>query len=207
VSRTLCKMRLAADSFVYNRLVSGLPTSREFALLWFAFQRLANREQENGTLAFRMRREEVNHVIVEERQPGRTQALGIRSQIHPASNGPRLQLDSPVAAAIVGGGVIPSASISAIPRPSQIGSAKCSFIVESPFPAPRSQDLPNEVRQQDQQHQTANATNPEHKVEGQSRRIDFFLVHRQSFIFAAERAVFWWRCRRFRWCGKGMDRC
>jgi hypothetical protein len=36
------------------------------------------------------------------------------------------------------------------------------------------------VREQNQQHQTANATNLEHKVEGQSRRIDLFLVHRQS---------------------------
>ena len=31
-----------------------------------AFQRLANREQEDGTLTFRVRRKEVNHVIVEE---------------------------------------------------------------------------------------------------------------------------------------------
>ena len=36
------------------------------SLLWFAFQRPANREQEDGTLAFRVRRKEVNHVIVEE---------------------------------------------------------------------------------------------------------------------------------------------
>jgi len=28
----------------------GLPTIREWALLWFAFQRLAYREQEDGTL-------------------------------------------------------------------------------------------------------------------------------------------------------------
>src|SRR5580704_3596512 len=66
--------------------------------LWFGFLRLANREQENGTLAFRMRRKEASHVIVEEGQPGRTQALGIRSQIHPAADCPRLQLDGPVAA-------------------------------------------------------------------------------------------------------------
>ena len=68
------------------------------ALLWFAFQRLANREQEDGTLAFCVRRKEVNHVIVEEGQPGRTQALGIRSQVHPAADGTRLQLDGSVAA-------------------------------------------------------------------------------------------------------------
>jgi len=36
------------------------------ALLWFAFQRLANREKKDGTLAFRCRRKEVSHVIVEE---------------------------------------------------------------------------------------------------------------------------------------------
>ena len=36
------------------------------ALLWFAFQRLANREKKDGTLDFRVRRKEVNHVIVEE---------------------------------------------------------------------------------------------------------------------------------------------
>jgi hypothetical protein len=33
----------------------GLPTFRELALLWFALQRLANREQENGTLVFCVR--------------------------------------------------------------------------------------------------------------------------------------------------------
>jgi hypothetical protein len=48
-------------------------------LLWFALQRLANREQEDGTLVFRMRRKEVNYIIVEEGQPGRTQVLGICS--------------------------------------------------------------------------------------------------------------------------------
>ena len=35
-------------------------------LLWFAFQRLAKREKKDGTLAFRVRRKEVNHVIIEE---------------------------------------------------------------------------------------------------------------------------------------------
>ncbi len=71
------------------------------ALLWFAFQRPANREQEDGTLAFRVRRKEVGHVIIEEGQPGRTQALGVRSQVHLATDGTRLQLDSPVAAVAV----------------------------------------------------------------------------------------------------------
>src|SRR5271169_4180688 len=62
------------------------------------FQRFANCEQEDGTLAFRMRRKKVNHVIIEECQPGRTQALGIRGQVHPAADCTRLQLDGPVAA-------------------------------------------------------------------------------------------------------------
>jgi hypothetical protein len=48
-------------------------------LLWSAFQGLANREQEHGTFVFRVRRKEVGHVIVEEGQPGRAQALGISS--------------------------------------------------------------------------------------------------------------------------------
>jgi len=39
------------------------------ALLWFAFQRLANREKKDGTLAFRVRRKEVSQVIVEEVSP------------------------------------------------------------------------------------------------------------------------------------------
>jgi hypothetical protein len=38
-------------------------------LLWFAFQRLANREREDGTLIFRVRRKEVSHVVVEEGRP------------------------------------------------------------------------------------------------------------------------------------------
>src|SRR5229473_319912 len=77
--------------------LSDFGTSLE-ALLWFAFQRLANREKKDGTLAFRVRRKEVNHVIVEEGQPGRTQALGIRGQVHPPADCARLQLDGPVAA-------------------------------------------------------------------------------------------------------------
>ena len=36
-------------------IVSGLPTIWEFGLLWFAFQRLANREQEDGTLVLCVR--------------------------------------------------------------------------------------------------------------------------------------------------------
>src|SRR5439155_14691037 len=75
-----------------------LPTNQELALPWLAFQRLANREQENGTFIFRVRRKEVNHVIVEEGQSGCTQELGIRSQVHPAADGACLQLDGPVAA-------------------------------------------------------------------------------------------------------------
>src|SRR5260370_40508942 len=79
-------------------LTPGWPTTPELALLWFAFQRLANREQEDGTLAFRVRRKEVSHVIIEEGQPCRTQALGIRSQGDLAADDARLQLDGPVAA-------------------------------------------------------------------------------------------------------------
>src|ERR1035441_6020764 len=63
-----------------------------------AFQRLANREQEDGTLTFRVRRKEVSHVIVEESQPSRTQSLCICRQVHPAADGARLQLDRPVPA-------------------------------------------------------------------------------------------------------------
>jgi hypothetical protein len=40
--------------------------------LWVAFQRFVNREQEDGSLASRVRRKEVDHVIIEEGQPGRT---------------------------------------------------------------------------------------------------------------------------------------
>src|SRR6267154_1532884 len=35
-------------------------------LLWFTLQRLANRDQENGTLAFCVRGKEVNYIVVEE---------------------------------------------------------------------------------------------------------------------------------------------
>src|SRR5271166_5995196 len=41
-------------------------------LLRFAFHRFANCDQEDGSLAGRMRRKEVDHVIVKEGQPGRT---------------------------------------------------------------------------------------------------------------------------------------
>src|SRR5690349_17781732 len=75
-----------------------LATNRGLALLWFALQRLANRQQEDGTLVFRMRRKELNYIIVEEGQPGRTQVLGIRSQVDPAADDACLQLDGPIAA-------------------------------------------------------------------------------------------------------------
>ena len=45
-----------------------------------------------------MRRKEVNHIIVEEGQPGRTQMLGICCQVDPATDGTRFELDGPVAA-------------------------------------------------------------------------------------------------------------
>src|SRR5205809_326505 len=84
-----------------RRFRSRLATNRELVLLWFALQRLANREQEDGTLVFRMRRKEVNYIIVEEGQPGRTQVLGIRSQVDPAADDACLQLDGPIAAVSV----------------------------------------------------------------------------------------------------------
>src|SRR5271155_4167416 len=68
------------------------------ALLRFASQRLADREQKDGALALRMRRKEFNHVIVEEGQPGRAQVLSVRSQVYPAADSARLQLHRPVAA-------------------------------------------------------------------------------------------------------------
>src|SRR5215469_3965252 len=71
-------------------LTPGWPTTQELAPLCFAFQRLANREQEDGTLAYCVRRKEVGHVIVEEGQPGRTQVLGVRGQVDLAADGPRL---------------------------------------------------------------------------------------------------------------------
>ena len=71
------------------------------ALLGLPFQRFANREQKDSALAFRVWREELNHIVVEESQAGRTQSLGIRSQIHPAADGTRFQLDSPIAAVSV----------------------------------------------------------------------------------------------------------
>jgi hypothetical protein len=38
-----------------NPVREGLPTIRELALLWFSLSRLADREQENGTLVLGMR--------------------------------------------------------------------------------------------------------------------------------------------------------
>ena len=56
-----------------------------------------NREQKDGTLAFRVWRKKLNYVIVEEGQTSRTEMLGIRGQIHSAADGACLQLDGPVA--------------------------------------------------------------------------------------------------------------
>src|SRR5208283_1909534 len=83
---------------------------------------------------------------------------------------------SVASAAIVGAGIIPHASISTTPKPSQRDNARCFFIIHH-LSRTHSQNPPNEVRQQDQKHETPNPTNPEHKVESQPRRIDFFLVH------------------------------
>src|SRR6185295_3851245 len=88
------KKQLVADVWI----APGSPTNRELVLLWFALQRFANREQEDGTLVFGMRRKEVNYIIVEEGQPGRTQVLGISSQVDPAADDACLQLDGPIAA-------------------------------------------------------------------------------------------------------------
>jgi hypothetical protein len=38
-----------------HQITSGKPTIRELALLWFSLSRLADREQENGTLVLGMR--------------------------------------------------------------------------------------------------------------------------------------------------------
>src|SRR5271157_2561227 len=75
------------------------PAYRELnrALLRFAFYRFANCDQEDGSVAGRMRREKVGHVVIKKREPGRTQAQGIRGQVHPAANGARFQLDGAVA--------------------------------------------------------------------------------------------------------------
>ena len=67
----------------------------------FAFRRLANREQEDGTLVLCVWREEFSHIIVEKGQSGCTQMLGISSQVDPAADGARLQLDRAVAAVSV----------------------------------------------------------------------------------------------------------
>src|SRR6266404_6914915 len=68
------------------------------AVLWFALQRLANGDQENGTLVFCVRGKEVNYIVVEEGQPGSAQVLSIRSQVDPAADDACLQLDGPIAA-------------------------------------------------------------------------------------------------------------
>src|SRR5215467_15425239 len=67
-------------------------------LLWRRRQRPANREQEDGVLVLCVGRKEVNHVIIEESQAGCAEALSIRGQVHPTSDGARLQLHRPVAA-------------------------------------------------------------------------------------------------------------
>src|SRR6266496_5052814 len=79
----------------FRRLpISPFRTSLEFPL-WCAFHRLANREKEHGTLVFPAGRKEVSHVIVEKGQPGRTQMLRIRCQVHPAADGPCLKTGRP----------------------------------------------------------------------------------------------------------------
>ena len=42
-------------------------------------QRYADRQQEDGALVSRVRRKELNHVIIEKRQPSRAETLRIRS--------------------------------------------------------------------------------------------------------------------------------
>ena len=64
--------------------------SNPSALLRRAFQRLANREQEDGALSLRVWRKEGSYIIIEEGQPCGTQALGIRSQVHLAADDTRL---------------------------------------------------------------------------------------------------------------------
>src|ERR1017187_3221841 len=77
---------------------SGWPKRRELALLWFALQRLANFEQEDGTLVFCVGGKKVDQILVEEGHPGRTQVIGVCSQVDPAADGTCLYLDGPVAA-------------------------------------------------------------------------------------------------------------
>jgi hypothetical protein len=55
-------------------------------LLRLALERLANHEQEDGTLAFRVRREELNWVIVEETQVSRA-AYAARYLLPPMAPG------------------------------------------------------------------------------------------------------------------------
>jgi hypothetical protein len=80
-----------------------------------------------------------------------------------------------VSAAIVGAGIIPNAIISTA-KPSQNHNARCFFMIDRLSRASLT-ELSKQNAPQDQQYQTANATNPEHKVEGQFRRIDFFFVY------------------------------
>jgi hypothetical protein len=42
-----------------------------------------------------------------------------------------------------------------------------------------SKDFPDVASQQSDQHDTANATNPEQKIGSQFQRIDFLFVHRR----------------------------
>ena len=66
--------KLAPTPFMDSLRLAGHPSGDlAAALLWLAFHRLANREQKDGTLTFCVRREELNHVIVEKSQAGRAQ--------------------------------------------------------------------------------------------------------------------------------------
>ena len=48
-------VQLASDEQAGSNPKVRLATNRELVLLWFALQRLANREQEDGTLVFCVR--------------------------------------------------------------------------------------------------------------------------------------------------------
>src|SRR5215470_13160276 len=68
-----------------RRVGSSALAAENFAWLGFVFSTLAQRHEKNGALAFGVRREEPNHLVIIKREAGGAQALGIRPEIHPAA--------------------------------------------------------------------------------------------------------------------------
>ena len=62
------------------------------------FQRLANRNEEDGALVFGVRRKEVDHFVIEKGQAGGAQVLSVGCQVNLASDGPGLKLDTAITA-------------------------------------------------------------------------------------------------------------